>query len=99
MSLLAGFHQEGRHRHSIEVKHLGTGELSVTNSIKAQHLSVKPIPRSADSSLSPKDDNLVFASSDNARIQLALSCGRLQRLPRLAPSSTIAPVLVQRKAR
>jgi hypothetical protein len=36
-----GFLEEIHDRHSIEVEHLGTGELSITELIKAEHFALK----------------------------------------------------------
>jgi hypothetical protein len=40
-SFARGLLKEGRHGHSIEVKHLSAGELSITDLIEAEHLTFK----------------------------------------------------------
>jgi hypothetical protein len=40
-SSVCGLLEEIRHGHWIEVKHLGAGQLSITQLIKAEHLAIK----------------------------------------------------------
>src|SRR5437660_6532622 len=97
MSLLAGLCQETRDGRGIEVEHLRACELSFTDFIKAQHLSIKPFSGGTYSALPPKDDHFVLARSHNARIHSPLYFSRLERVPRLGPSPGFACAVRKRR--
>src|SRR5205807_1539624 len=84
----AGAVEEAEHGGGVEVKHLRTGELSLTHLIQTQYRAVEAFSRGTTSPLSPQHDHLpLVIRGHDAWVHPPLRLSRLQRVPYRAPAT------------
>src|SRR5215469_319522 len=81
--------QEIRHRHSIEIKHLGARQFSSAEAIEPKNLFVYALSCCPVPSLMPEDYHVIALGSDDSGVHFSFRFGRLQGLPGCTPATRL----------
>src|SRR5215469_6796986 len=81
--------QEIRHRHSIEIKHLGARQFSIAEAIEPKNLIVYALSCCTAPSLMPEDYDVIALGGDDSGIHFSLRFCRLQGLPGCPPPTRL----------